>query len=125
MITRTDLAADIATSRDIDHAAAAEAVTVYAEQLGVAPGDLTTDDAEHIRRAIDAHMAHDTSRPLDAVHDATEHLRGLRAAAEEAEGAWKAAIRTAVADGQRVVDVAEAAGISRERVYQIRDDRRR
>lgn len=69
-------------------------------------------------------MTHDTGRPLDVVVDATQNLRSHQVATEEAEEAWKAAIRAAVTDGQRVVDIAEAAGISRERVYQIRDRRR-
>ena len=45
-------------------------------------------------------------------------------AAADADRAWRAAIRAALIDGQRAVDVALAAGISRERVYQIRDGRR-
>lgn len=124
MITRTDLAADIASARDIDRSAAAEAVEVYAEHLGVAPGDLTDEDVEHIRRALDAHMAHDPGGPLDEVADATESKRRADEAAADADRAWRAAIRAALADGQRVVDIAETAGVSRERVYQIRDGRR-
>lgn len=37
---------------------------------------------------------------------------------------WKAAIRDALAAGARVTTVAEMAGVSRARVYQIRDGRR-
>lgn len=73
------------------------------------PGAMS--EAEHER------IAYGKSTALDAVAAAT----GARAVAETA---WREAIRAAVADGQRVVDVAEAAGISRERVYQIRDGRR-
>jgi hypothetical protein len=43
---------------------------------------------------------------------------------EDLEQQWQATIRRAVARGARVVDVAEAAEITRGRVYQIRDGRR-
>lgn len=122
--SRTDLATNLAAEHDIDTTAAAEAVQVYAEQLGAAPGDLTDDDAERIGLALQAHLAHDVGAPLDLVADATHTLAERRAEVEEVEMQWRAAIRAAVKAGQRVVDVAEAAGISRERVYQIRDWRR-
>jgi hypothetical protein len=73
-----------------------------------------------IRMALDAHAAQDGRGPLDDVHAATLELGARRAAAEGAEAEWWAAI----AGAQRVTDVAAAAGISRERVYQIRDGRR-
>lgn len=123
-ITRDELATELAAAHDITGDAAAEAVTVYADQLGAAAGDLTAEDADHIRRALEAHLVHDVGTPLDAVADTTRELQALRAATEDAEQAWRAAIRSALHAGQRVVDVAEAAGISRERVYQIRDGRR-
>jgi hypothetical protein len=123
MITREALAAKMATKHDLDPAAAAEAVTIYAEQLGAPDGDLSDDDAEHIDLALQAHLVHDTGGPLDDVYAATEAKRLADEAAADADREWRAAVRTALA-GQRVVDVAEAAGISRERVYQIRDGRR-
>lgn len=122
--TRADLAAALAAKHDIDPTAAAEAVQVYAGQLGAAPGDLTDADAARVDRALQAHLAHDTGAPLDLVTEATLDLAEARAVLEEAEMQWRAAIRAAVGGGQRVVDVADAAGISRERVYQIRDRRR-
>lgn len=60
---------------------------------------------------------------MGAVVDATQNLRAHQLGVEDAVAAWREAIRAALADGQRVVDVAEVAGISRERVYQIRDGR--
>lgn len=62
--------------------------------------------------------------PLAGVRSATDRLDVLRAAAADAESAWQESIRAAITNGQRVVDIAAAAGISRERVYQIRDARR-
>jgi len=123
-ITREALAADLAARHDLDETAAVEAVTIYAEQLGAPDGDLTDTDAEHIDLALQAHLTHDTGRPLDVITEATEAKRSADETAADADRTWRAAIRNALADGQRVVDVAEAAGISRERVYQIRDGRR-
>lgn len=123
-ITREALAADLAARHDLDLAAAEEAITIYAEQLGAAPGDLTDDDAEHIDLALQSHLAHDTGRPLDDVAEATEAKRVADETATEADRAWREAIRSALADGQRVVEIAGVARITRERVYQIRDGRR-
>jgi hypothetical protein len=66
----------------------------------------------------------DAGGALPAVREATEHLAVLRAATADAEAHWRATIRAALDDHERVVDVAATAGISRERVYQIRDGRR-
>lgn len=65
------------------------------------------------------------SSPLDPLKAATAAKARADQDAGEADKAWRQAIRQAVADGFKVAVVAEAAGgISRERVYQIRDDRR-
>lgn len=59
--------------------------------------------------------------PLAAVREATEQRERL----SDVEQHWRATIRAAADDpATRVVDIAKAAGISRERVYQIRDGRR-
>lgn len=62
--------------------------------------------------------------PIRSVADAAEELRLLREAADKAERRWRAAIRAALDAGVSPTEVAEAAGVSRPRVYQIRDDRR-
>jgi DNA-binding phage protein len=57
----------------------------------------------------------------------TEWLAGIRDLTErrpKLEEQWRRLIRDAVAAGVSVAEVAEAAGVSRERVYQIRDNRR-
>jgi hypothetical protein len=62
---------------------------------------------------------------LEAVAAATDQLATLRQAVAEAEKKWRATIWAATQEPDvRVVEIAAAAGISRERVYQIRDDRR-
>ncbi|MCW2898480.1 MAG: hypothetical protein JWO67_745 [Streptosporangiaceae bacterium] len=82
------------------------------------PGE---DFAAAVHRVVEVAAAQlRTGGPLEAVREATERLAALR----RAEQHWQATIRAAVADKERVVDIAEAAGISRERVYQIRDGRR-
>jgi hypothetical protein len=43
---------------------------------------------------------------------------------ERAEADWRAAILVALAAGLNGPQVAEAAGVTRDRVYQIRDGRR-
>lgn len=63
-------------------------------------------------------------QPLDAVTQATEAKQRLDQDFAEADRVWRAAIRAAVAAGERVVEIAAAAGITRDRVYQIRDGRR-
>jgi hypothetical protein len=123
-ISREYLAIELAATHDLDEGAAREAVAVYADQLGADPGDLGVEDAAHIRRALEVHLAHDVGTPLDAVADATETKRAADEDAADADRVWRDAIRRALTAGQRVVDIAEAAGISRERVYQIRDGRR-
>jgi hypothetical protein len=44
--------------------------------------------------------------------------------ADALELRWREAIKAAIGAGVRVLDIATTAGISRERVYQIRDGRR-
>lgn len=64
------------------------------------------------------------SEQIAEVRAVTSALHEATHAAEEATEKWRAAIRQAIKLGARAVEVAEAAEISRERVYQIRDDRR-
>lgn len=47
-----------------------------------------------------------------------------RAAVEEAEAVLQRRVRDALAAGERAVDIAEALGVSRARVYQLRDGTR-
>lgn len=123
-ITRDDLADELAATHDIIEQAAAEAVEVYAEQLGAGDGDLAAEDADHIRRALEASLAHDVGAPLDAVAVATATLAAARNDAAGAEQDWREAIRAALAAGQRRADVADTAGVSVARIDQIRAHRR-
>jgi len=83
------------------------------------PGE---DYAAAMQRVVDVAAAQlRAGGPLAAVREATEQRELLA----DVEQHWRATIRAAAEDPEtRVVDVAKAAGISRERVYQIRDGRR-
>lgn len=61
---------------------------------------------------------------LSNVSKAARTLANARERVDLMEGLLRSAILRALHDGQRVADIAEAAGISRARVYQIRDGRR-
>lgn len=55
--------------------------------------------------------------PLEAVRQAT----AAKEAALTADRDWREAIKAAIAAGERVAEIAAAAGVSAARVYQIRD----
>lgn len=62
--------------------------------------------------------------PIELVRQRTGAKGVAETNAADADALWREAIKAAVDAGERVVDIAAAAGISRDRVYQIRDDRR-
>jgi len=61
---------------------------------------------------------------LNKVCSAARILTKARARTAEAEEFLHDAIRGALANGVRAAEIAEAVGISRARVYQIRDGKR-
>jgi DNA-binding phage protein len=69
-------------------------------------------------------MAQTTSGAVDDIYDARQAREDTMAAYEMADLDFRSAIRRAVEMGVPVSQIASAAGISRERVYQIRDGRR-
>lgn len=58
------------------------------------------------------------------VHDAQQALIEARAALTRSEEELTQAVQVALLAGARAVDLAEVLGVSRARVYQIRDGRR-
>lgn len=67
------------------------------------------------------------SEPLPVRPSATDELSQVAVASSrigQAEEARDQAIRDALAAGHSVISIAEAAGLSRARIYQIRDGRR-
>ena len=65
-----------------------------------------------------------TSPGIAKVSNAARMVREARRDVAEAEEFLQDAIRQALAGGHRTVDIAEAAGLSRARIYQIRDGKR-
>ncbi len=65
-----------------------------------------------------------TDGALDDIHDARMAREKTLTAYEEADHEFRNFIREAIRLGVPVSQIADAAGISRERVYQIRDRRR-
>lgn len=65
-----------------------------------------------------------TRDPLERIRGAAERVRQLQADVDTAESARDDLIREALAAGATWREVAAAAGISKPRVYQIRDRRR-
>lgn len=68
--------------------------------------------------------AKETPSWLHDIWEAGQERARLRAAFDLGDAKWRALIASAVESGHRVADVAEAAGISRERVYQILGEQR-
>jgi hypothetical protein len=97
--------------------------TEYVRLGGMAPHMLPGDDAL-IECSGTGQPPLGEPGPLEAVVEATAAKASVERDAEDADRAWREAIRTAIIAGFRVVAIAEAAGISRDRVYQIRDGRR-
>lgn len=64
------------------------------------------------------------SSPLEPLKAATAAKAAADQEAGAADAAWRKEIKDAIAHGFKVSVIAEAAGISVPRVYQIRDDRR-
>jgi hypothetical protein len=60
----------------------------------------------------------------DALRQAVEALREAEEVVAEATRARDDRVRQAIADGVAVVSIAETTGLSKARVYQIRDHRR-
>lgn len=83
-----------------------------------------TQVSDHVRGDAEQSAAGQETA-LTAVRGLTADLRALRLSTSAAEARWQDAIRSALSAGARVAVVAAAAGIGRERVYQIRDGRRR
>ncbi|MDO4610940.1 hypothetical protein [Corynebacterium sp.] len=127
---------DILTARisgrlGIDEAAARDALETYAAQVADHDGreldldDLTDDDAAFLEGAVAAaQRAGDLGdRELDILADTVTALDTAEAAAEAARHDRDQAVRAAISAGARIVDITAITGLSRNRVYQIRDRR--
>lgn len=128
-ITITNLGQELADTYDIDPDAAENLIHTYAEKISgkvdtyVDDNTITVEAADGVRDHFttdyrgnnDAALSHDTM--LDAIREAdTDAARTFDRRDD--------LIRAAVKAGVRIVDIAEAADMTRSRVYQIRDRRR-
>lgn len=66
----------------------------------------------------------ETQRWLDHLRAVTQQRADAQDMAAAADDAWRLLIRRGVNQGYSVSALADAAGVSRERIYQIRDGRR-
>ncbi len=69
-------------------------------------------------------MAQTAEGAIDELTDATAVRERAQAELDDADHEWRKSIRQAIEMGVPVRLVADAAKISRERIYQIRDGRR-
>ncbi|MBF6584448.1 hypothetical protein IU414_06700 [Nocardia farcinica] len=121
-----DLARQITDRTDIDYDAALTLATTYAVQCGYtdlpeggqAPhAEVSAEDAAFILEAAGVAAEIEPPTLLDEIADAAAAIKTASARRDEA-------IRKAITNGVAVSKIAEAAELSRERVYQIRDRRR-
>ncbi|MFK0140683.1 hypothetical protein [Streptomyces murinus] len=82
------------------------------------PESARTDESGVTFRRYPKEFAH-----AELVKAATLH-KEYRRKGVEAEGAFRLRVKTALRSGMSVAEVGRATGLSRERIYQIRDDRR-
>lgn len=128
---------DILTARvsgrlGIDDTAARTALETYSAQVAdhdsrtIDLDDLSDDDAEFLAGAVAAaQRAGDLGdRELDILADAARALDAAEQAVEAARHDRDQAVRAAISAGARIVDITAITGLSRNRVYQIRDGRR-
>ena len=126
--TDHDVAVAIHHKHGVDTDFAAEAVETYITQIEdlesreINRDEISEDDADFLIGAFaSAQRAGDFGvRELDDVADAARASDEAEAAAHDAMVARDRTIRHALAHGARVVDVMDAAGVSRARIDQIR-----
>lgn len=112
----------IATLFDIDEAAAEAAAREYLAQIAALDGEEYDEDALPVEVAefiIESIRQHHQSTPPTLLDDVTAAADALT----EAHEVRDATIRTALAAGLPIKQVAEAAGMSRQAIYNIRDAR--
>lgn len=110
----------ITTRFDMDEDAAESAAREYLAQIAALDGEEYDEDALPVEVAefiIESVQQHNLSTPptlLDDVTAAAQHL-------EDAHQRRDDAIRTALAAGLPIKQIAKAAGMSRQAIYNIRD----
>lgn len=130
MVRLEDLAGEFADLYDIDLAAARTAVSVHTDQMIDDPrlyqyiegtDELLTEEGAAVLRKQMSEVYGCGSPERDEARDAVRSAVGK---IEEHTGQRDAAIRAALTAGVPVKHITEDSGLSRARVYQIRDGRR-
>lgn len=119
----------VATALDITDEAARDSLEIYIDQLARATGDpidpyeISDDDAAFLMESFrEAQCAGDLGdRQLADLEDAARAYDQAHSDFQTAEQQRMSAVRAALAAGARVVDICRITGMSRGRVYQIKD----
>lgn len=129
MIELRDLADELAEQYDTDRTAMLEAVTTYAGQISDdtdlwdADTDELTEDGEEIVRGSIAAWQGDTIATDTILSELTEAQDAVNLH-DEQTARRDGAVRAAIAATVPVIRIAEMTGLTRARIYQIRDGRR-
>lgn len=124
------LARLVATALDITDDAARDTLDTYIDQLTretgdtIDPDEISDDDAAFLMEACrEAQRSGDLGeRQLADLAEAARDYNDAHIAFQTAEQQRIAAVRSALAAGARVVDICRITGMTRSRVYQIRDE---
>lgn len=127
MISTRELAERLAEERDVPVPEMLEIVRVYAGQLAddtdlydVETGELSDTGVELIITSVAESALYTTASVLDELVQAQDDVNRQ----EDRLSRRDAAIRAALKEAVPVREIVEHTGLSRERVYQIRDGRR-
>lgn len=132
MITSIDLIDQITARLDITREAASYALDTYISQVEtlenreIDQDNITQEDADFLTGAVFAgHQAGDFgTRELWDLQEKAQAVEEARDMLKHAESERDKAIRAALDSGCEVKDIVPVTGVSRARIYQIRDGRR-
>lgn len=120
----------VASALDITDEAARDSLEIYIDQIAhetddtINPDEISDDDAAFLMESCrEAQRAGDLGdRQLADLEDAARAYDQAHSDFQAAEQQRIAAVRAALAAGARVVDICRITGMTRSRVYQIRDE---
>lgn len=122
------LADDLASSCDIDIDAARRSAEVYLEQIEDSHGrvidrnNIPEDDVVTVRTAVmNGLFALSTAAQVDALAEASEGVAAARRVLDARTHERTVLVRKALAAGVPIPFVIDASGLSRARIYQIKD----
>lgn len=124
-VTSGELARELADTYDVGEDSARRGVEAYLDQLeqvddsAIDHDEISEEHADAVREAYAAFMASSYVSALDELAEVRDRLDALA----ELQDERARLIRKALADGARIVDIVEASGLTRARIYQIRDGR--